>query len=75
MDPKTTGNTSESDQQDGSATHRCLAAKTAPEPSCVPENRPTTSDDHKDERSRGVSLDPMRSTDRYRLVIPANPVL
>jgi hypothetical protein len=41
MDPKATVNTRESERQDAPATNGCLAAETAPEPICMPENRLT----------------------------------
>lgn len=60
MGPKATVNTSDSDCQAAPATHRCMAAKTVPEPSYMPENRPnrqpSTTDSHRDDNPRSVSL-------------------
>lgn len=76
MDPKTTANKSESDRQTAAATDGCEVAATAPERINAPPIRPIGQQAHASNQMTGsprrVSLDPMRSTDRYRLVTPAN---
>ena len=89
MDPKTAVNSSESDRQRVTAHGGCtpieMAAQTDPSEhsdragqfppiaatpiAAKPIGTSTTSS------QRRVSLDPMRSTDRYRLVHPASTVL
>ncbi|MFT4515587.1 MAG: hypothetical protein ACI89X_003215 [Planctomycetota bacterium] len=84
MDPKPPVNRSESNRQPATATDGHAAAETALEPFTTPADRPTEpqvtgqvapNGSKHGITPRRVSLDPMRSTDRYRLVHPANTAL
>lgn len=79
MDPKTTANSCESDRQNAAATDEYVAADSAPERINTPADHPVGQHAQANEQAtdsqRRVSLDPMRSTDRYRLVQPSSSVL
>ena len=85
MDPKTAVNSSESDHQRAAARDGYTASEMAAEPvppehsDCSGQSIPAASKaapimNHAADTERRISLDPMRATDRYRLVHPANAV-
>lgn len=83
MDPKMTANRSQSDQQTATATdgqpatgaHSAAANKLASSSPGTATRRNEAGDPTAPEADRRVSVDPMRSTDRYRLAHPTNPIL